>query len=409
MRRSGIKAALCVSAVTAAMLAPIASAGAAPADSPTGTELAGKTVFLDPGHQAATEGHSLSKQVPNGYGGMKDCGTTGMQTVNGVAEHEINWNVATIVKGVLESLGAEVKMSRANDTGWGGCIDERAAAANASGADVAVSIHADSTSTTGPDAARSGFHLIVPKLPLPDAAAQAAQSEGGRTASKLMLESYKEQGFSPANYGGVVDGYSVRSDIAGPALTTVPLVFIEMGNGSNPGDAAKLEGTDGQYEHATAIARGIVSYLFSSGYPAADAPAADGNAPAAATLPAGTAPSGTAPTGADAAAEPKVTITMNDGTVSESALKTVTTTTAELLDGTEDDATDPDATDPDATDGVFSLIDQVLALFQQISSEGGLGSLLELINGGGDADSVSDLSTDALTLLAPLLSKVLAE
>lgn len=381
MRRSAFKAGLCVSAVTAAMLAPIASAGAAPAESPTGTELAGKTVFLDPGHQGSAEGHSLSKQVPNGYGGMKDCATTGMQTVNGVAEHEINWNVATIVKGVLESLGAEVKMSRADDTGWGGCIDERAAAANASGADVAVSIHADSTSTTGADSARNGFHLIVPQLPLPDAAAQAAQSEGGRTASKLMLDSYKEQGFSPANYGGVVDGFSVRDDIAGPALTTIPLVFIEMGNGSNPGDAGKLESLDGQYEHATAIARGIVGYLFADGYPAVPATPTTPATPVTAETP--------------AAVTPEVTIEMNDGTVSTPAASALAPATA-------------DAAKPEATVGVFDRMDEVLALFEKISAAGGIGALVDLIN-AGDLGSLADLSTEAVSLLGPLLSKVLPE
>ncbi|WP_024794083.1 N-acetylmuramoyl-L-alanine amidase family protein [Tomitella biformata] len=375
MRHSGIKAVLCVSAVTAALLAPIASAGAAPAEGPTGTELAGKTVFLDPGHQGSAEGHSLSKQVPNGYGGMKDCGTTGMETVNGVAEHEINWNVATIVKGVLESLGAEVKMSRADDTGWGGCIDERAAAANASGADLAVSIHADSTSTTGADAARSGFHLIVPTLPLPNAAAQAAQSEGGRTASKLMVDSYKEQGFSPANYGGVVDAFSVRSDIAGPALTTIPLVFIEMGNGSNSADAAKLEGTDGQYEHATAIARGIVSYLFSDGYPEGEP--ATHETPASPETPAATSP--------------EVTIKMNDGTVSTPAPTTPATAAI---------------TKPEAAVGVFDRMDEVFALFEKITAAGGIGALLNLVN-DGDIGTFSDLTTDAVSLLGPLLSKVL--
>ena len=397
MRRTAFKAGLCVSAVTAAMLAPIASAGAAPATAPTGTELAGKTVFLDPGHQGSADGHSLSKQVPNGYGGMKDCATSGMETVNGVAEHEINWNVANIAKGVLESLGAKVEMSRADDTGWGGCIDERAAAANASGADMAVSIHADSTSTTGADNARSGFHLIIPTLPLPDAAAQAAQSEGGRAAAKLMVASYKEQGFAPANYAGVQDGLMTRGDIAGPALTTVPLVFVEMGNGSNPGDAAKLESTDGQYEHATAIVRGIVGYLFSTGYPE------DVAAPVAPTPSAATDAEVTDAkvTDAKVTADPEVTITMNDGTVSSPAVSSPAVSTP----ATEAVAT---ATTPAETAGIFDRMDEVFALFEKISAAGGIDALLKLIN-NGDLDSIGDLSTDAVALLGPLLSKVLPE
>lgn len=382
-----------MSAVTAAMLLPVAGASAAPTDGPTGSELAGKTVFLDPGHQGSAAGHALNKQVPNGYGGMKDCATTGMETVTGVAEHEINWNVASIVKGVLESLGAKVEMSRADDTGWGGCIDERAAAANKSGADVAVSIHADST-VKGADEQRNGFHMIIPKLPLPNAAAQAAQAGGGLTASKLMVDSYKEQGFKPANYAGVQDGLMVRDDIAGPALTTVPLVFIEMGNGSNPGDAAKLGTTEGQYEHATAIARGIVSYLFSDGYPA--------------TLPAGATPSTpavTAPgaTTTGAASDPKVTITMDDGTVSTPVISTP------AISGAAAAVTNPlTAKTPAEQAGIFDRIDEVLALFQKIVAADGIDALLALIN-EGELDTISDLTTDVVALLGPLVSQVLAE
>ncbi|RZL77745.1 MAG: N-acetylmuramoyl-L-alanine amidase, partial [Rhodococcus sp. (in: high G+C Gram-positive bacteria)] len=230
--------------VSADPSAPATAPSATPGTESAGRELTGKTVFLDPGHQGTAHSENLQRQVDDGRGGTKDCQTTGMTTVDGVPEHTINWKVSELVRSSLESLGATVKTSRVDDTGWGGCVDDRARAASASGADVAVSIHADSTSTTT-DTDKHGFHLIVPTLPIPNAAADAAQSEGGRSASKLMRDSYVRAGFDPANYSGVVDGIQERSDVAGPALTTVPLVFVEMGNGSNPDDAAVLEGSDG--------------------------------------------------------------------------------------------------------------------------------------------------------------------
>lgn len=239
--------------------ASVASAAPA-AEESSGSELSGKTVFLDPGHQGTGHSRDLGRQVDDGRGGTKDCQTTGMTTVGGVPEHTITWNVSQLVKSSLESLGATVVTSRADDSGWGGCVDERARAASESGADVAVSIHADSTAT-GADDAKHGFHLIVPTLPIPDAAANAAQSEGGRAASNLMRDSYERGGFTPANYAGVVDGLQERSDVAGPALTSVPLVFLEMGNGSNPDDAAVLESSEGQLQHAIAIATGVIDYL----------------------------------------------------------------------------------------------------------------------------------------------------
>ena len=76
-----------------------------------------------------------------------------------------------------------------------------------------------------------------------------------------MRDAYERAGFAPANYAGAVDGVAERSDVAGPALTGVPLVFVEMGNGSNPEDAAVLETSEGQLEHAIAITTGIIDFL----------------------------------------------------------------------------------------------------------------------------------------------------
>ncbi|AMY56096.1 N-acetylmuramoyl-L-alanine amidase [Rhodococcoides fascians] len=272
---------------------PATAPSATPGTESAGRELTGKTVFLDPGHQGTAHSENLQRQVDDGRGGTKDCQTTGMTTVDGVPEHTINWKVSELVRSSLESLGATVKTSRVDDTGWGGCVDDRARAASASGADVAVSIHADSTSTTT-DTDKHGFHLIVPTLPIPNAAADAAQSEGGRSASKLMRDSYVRAGFDPANYSGVVDGIQERSDVAGPALTTVPLVFVEMGNGSNPDDAAVLEGSDGQVKHAIAISTGIIDYLL--GAEAASSPGvavstASAPTPTSATVPTATSTS----------------------------------------------------------------------------------------------------------------------
>ncbi|WP_371832543.1 N-acetylmuramoyl-L-alanine amidase [Rhodococcoides fascians] len=279
--------------VSADPSAPATAPSATPGTESAGRELTGKTVFLDPGHQGTVHSENLQRQVDDGRGGTKDCQTTGMTTVDGVPEHTINWKVSELVRSSLESLGATVKTSRVDDTGWGGCVDDRARAASASGADVAVSIHADSTSTTT-DTDKHGFHLIVPTLPIPNAAADAAQSEGGRSASKLMRDSYVRAGFDPANYSGVVDGIQERSDVAGPALTTVPLVFVEMGNGSNPDDAAVLEGSDGQVKHAIAISTGIIDYLLgaeTASSPDVAVPTASAPTPTSETVPAATSTS----------------------------------------------------------------------------------------------------------------------
>ncbi|MGF0316861.1 N-acetylmuramoyl-L-alanine amidase [Nocardia fluminea] len=279
MQPNIIKAGIC-STVSAAVVVSLSglvpvTAHAAP-EPATSEQLAGKTIFLDPGHQGTGHSEDLTRQVDNGRGGTKDCQTTGMTSLNGIPEHTINWDVAQLVRASLEALGAEVVLSRADDTGWGGCVDDRARAANQSGADVAVSIHADSA---GPD--QHGFHMIVPQLPIPDSIADKAQSGGGRLVSSAVRDAYLAAGFSPANYAGVTAGLQTRADVAGPALTQVPLVFVEMGNGANVDDAARLESREGQLEHAVAITTGVVGFLLNKPIPAYAA--APGRVPVATT------------------------------------------------------------------------------------------------------------------------------
>ncbi|MFC9439067.1 N-acetylmuramoyl-L-alanine amidase [Nocardia sp. NPDC057030] len=288
-----IRAGIC-SAVTAAVTVTLSgfvpvTATAEPAQPDLANKLAGKTVFLDPGHQGSGHSENVAKQVSDGRGGTKDCQTTGMVTVNGVPEHTINWNVAQLVKTALEQFGAQVKLSRQDDQGWGGCVDDRARAANESGAAVAVSIHADSA-----PADQRGFHLIVPELPIPDPTINAIQSNAGLAASTAMRDAYLGAGFVPAPYASA-DGLMPRRDIAGPALTAVPDVFIEMGNGANAEDAALLESKEGQLKHAVTITTGLVGYLLGAH---SVTPNVSGGQPAAAPLPqqpAAAAPANTVP------------------------------------------------------------------------------------------------------------------
>ncbi|MFE3254389.1 N-acetylmuramoyl-L-alanine amidase [Nocardia sp. NPDC059091] len=274
MKPSITKAGICT-AVTAAAITTVAgivpvAALAAPALPELPQKLAGKTIFLDPGHQGDNHTQDENKQVSDGRGGTKACQTTGMTSLHGVAEHTINWNVAQLVRTSLEGLGAHVVMSRPDDTGWGGCIDDRAKAANASGADIALSIHADSGPADG-----HGFHLIVPALPVADAKVNEVQGGAGLTASKAMRDAYVQSGYQVATYNGAVDGLQTRSDIAGPALTAVPDVFLEMGNGANAEDAQQLESPEGQLKHAVTITTGIASYLLGVPVPADAGPASE--------------------------------------------------------------------------------------------------------------------------------------
>lgn len=330
-------------AVAASLIAMPTAANAEPAPA-QGNTLAGKTVFLDPGHQGSAAGNDLNKPVPDGRGGTKPCQTTGATSPDGVPEHKVNWDITQLVKAGLESQGAKVVLSRQDDTGWGGCIDERANAANASNADLAVNIHADSTSP-GTDAGKSGFHIIVPELPIPDAAVNEVQSGKGRKAAEQMRDAFKSAGFAPANYAGAQDGLQTRADIAAVNLTKVPDVFAELGNLSNPDDAAALSGAEGQLKYAIAIVDGAIRYLLTGATaPTPTTAPTTGTTPTTATAPT----TGTSPTTAAPSAAGTQPTTPAASTVAPTAPSTTTPSTPARSTTTPSTST-PKATTPSTT------------------------------------------------------------
>ncbi|WP_033335717.1 MULTISPECIES: N-acetylmuramoyl-L-alanine amidase [Actinomycetes] len=319
-------------AVAASLIAMPTAANAEPAPA-QGNTLAGKTVFLDPGHQGSAAGNDLNKPVPDGRGGTKPCQTTGATSPDGVPEHKVNWDITQLVKAGLESQGAKVVLSRQDDTGWGGCIDERANAANASNADLAVNIHADSTSP-GTDAGKSGFHIIVPELPIPDAAVNEVQSGKGRKAAEQMRDAFKSAGFAPANYAGAQDGLQTRADIAAVNLTKVPDVFAELGNLSNPADAAALSGAEGQLKYAIAIVDGTIRYLLTGATaptpttaPTTGTTPTTATAPTTGTSPTTAAPSTTTPSATTPSTPARSTTTPSTGTPKATTPSTTPKTT----------------------------------------------------------------------------------
>ncbi|WP_168440006.1 N-acetylmuramoyl-L-alanine amidase, partial [Mycolicibacterium chlorophenolicum] len=117
------------------------------------SDVAGMIVFLDPGHNGSNDA-SISRQVPTGRGGTKDCQTTGTATADGYPEHSFTWDTTLRVRAALTDLGIRSALSRGDDTSVGPCVDARAAAANGLQPDAIVSIHADGGPPTG-----NGFHV----------------------------------------------------------------------------------------------------------------------------------------------------------------------------------------------------------------------------------------------------------
>lgn len=240
----GNRTVVCVASAAFLVAASIYSP-AVPAD----PGVAGKTVYLDPGHSGANDA-SIARQVPNGRGGTKPCQTSGTASDDGYPEHSLNWDVTNRIRAALDQLGVHTELSRTDDTAVGPCIDARAAAANAAHPDAIVSIHADG----GPASGR-GFHVNFSSPPLGDAQSGPAVRLAGDVRDSLAAA-----GIPESSYLGT-DGLYGRADLAGLNLAEYPAVLVELGNMRNADDAAQLESPDGRARYATAVTSGIVAFL----------------------------------------------------------------------------------------------------------------------------------------------------
>lgn len=224
-----------------------APAAAAPSN------IAGKIVFLDPGHNGANDA-SISRQVPTGRGGTKDCQASGTSTEDGYPEHTFAWDTTLRIRQALTALGVRTAMSRGNDNALGPCVDERAALANSVRPNAIVSVHADGGPPTG-----RGFHVLYSSPPLNEAQAGPAVQ-----FARVMRDQLSASGFVPSTYIGS-GGLNPRSDIAGLNLAQYPSILVELGNMKNPADSAVMKTPEGRQRYADAVVRGIAAFLATSG------------------------------------------------------------------------------------------------------------------------------------------------
>lgn len=221
-----------------------------PTPSPEALPLAGRTIVVDPGHQLGNRNFpaQVNALVDAGMGRTKPCNTTGTATDGGIPEATVNWEVAVALRAELEALGAQVLMTREDnsDAQWGPCIDVRGSWGNGQ-ADVLVSLHAD-----GADAQAHGFHLLVP-----------GSEQATHDASVLLAQEVRGEleaaGLVRATY--VADALRASDDYGTLNASTVPAVILEMGNMRNADDALRLTTPADQGKIAAAVSRALVGFL----------------------------------------------------------------------------------------------------------------------------------------------------
>jgi N-acetylmuramoyl-L-alanine amidase len=176
-------------------------------------------ICLDPGHGGHDWGASI--QHPFKY-----------------TEKEFSLVLAQLTAGKLESSGYSVMFTRSSDIFIP--LETRALLANAAGADVFLSIHANASS----DPASEGMEVFY-----------YPGSENGRSLANLTLQSLLEE------CPGHIDRGIKEAKFVVLELTNMPAALVECEFISNPRQAAFLRNPENQRKLATAIARGV--HIFS--------------------------------------------------------------------------------------------------------------------------------------------------
>jgi N-acetylmuramoyl-L-alanine amidase len=214
--------------------------------------LAGKVIVIDAGHNGGNYAHinEINQLVDAGNGVTKQCDTTGTGSFDGYPEYAFTLSVALELQTTLRAAGAEVVMVRADSSGWGPCITERARFGNDAHADLAISIHGDGNDAPG----ARGFHVLVPVA----TAQNAAMVPNAQRFGSLLRDAFGATGMPVSNYLGS-NGIMYRGDLGGLNLSVVPKVFIECGNMHNGEDLTLMRSGEFQRNAANAIATAMAN------------------------------------------------------------------------------------------------------------------------------------------------------
>ena len=207
------------------------------------------SLLASQGLEAVAEAGSAAEKkvvvLDAGHGGS-DPGKVG---INNALEKEINLAIAGKVKAKLEAAGIEVLMTRENDDGLYQANDKnkkvsdlnaRCRLIEKSGAEITVSIHQNSYH----DSSISGPPVFYYK-----------DSKEGQQLAEILQASFDGVVEKNTRKAKANDNYYLLLH------TKCPVVIVECGFLSNPGEADLLITDDYQEKVSDAICKGILGYL----------------------------------------------------------------------------------------------------------------------------------------------------
>jgi N-acetylmuramoyl-L-alanine amidase len=237
-QKGGVTSAPTVAAPVTASPSPTAAPTPTPTPRPP---LAGRTIGIDPGHQAKAD--SAREPIAPGSKTLKKKVSSGTRgRFSGVYEYEVVLEIGLLVRNKLESLGATVVMTRqTNDVNISNIA--RAQLFNEARTDYALRLHCNGSKD--PDI-NGAFILIPNENPFEDDCCRAAE---------LLLENFCEA--TGAENLGIV----TRSDQTGFNWCKRMIINIEMGHMTNETEDLLLTSAAYQEKMATGLVNGILAYF----------------------------------------------------------------------------------------------------------------------------------------------------
>ena len=204
-----------------------------------------KVVVIDPGHGAGGNKEYELQSPDSDITKIKDGGgTEGIAT--GVPEYVVTLKVAEKLKALLEQKNYTVIMTKTQSYENLGNI-ERAEVGNNNNADLVIRIHCDGLDNQS----ITGASMLIPA---PVGYAKDISNISAQYGQTILNDLV-------ANVGMKNRGVAERSDLTGFNWSKVPVVLVEMGFMSNPGEDRLLN--DDSYENklAQGLCNGIIHSL----------------------------------------------------------------------------------------------------------------------------------------------------